>query len=65
MIYQLNDYIFDNLKQRCNELIYKYPDKEKLFENYIKKQQIENDVLENKVICSTMVIKKKNKKDIH
>jgi ubiquinone/menaquinone biosynthesis C-methylase UbiE len=55
-----DDYIFDNLKKRCNELIDKYPDKKELFLNYIKKQEEENDVLENKVICSTMVISWKN-----
>lgn len=52
-----DDYIYKKLKLRCNELIEKYPDKKFLFENYIKKQEEENDVLENKVICSTMVIK--------
>lgn len=54
-----DDYIFDKLKKRCCELIEKYPDKKKLFLDYIKKQETENDVLENKVIGTTMVIKKK------
>ncbi len=54
-----NDYIFDNLKMRCFELINKCPHKKELFENYIKKQEIENDVLESKIICSTMVLKRK------
>ena len=54
-----DDYIFANLKKRCNELIEKHPDKIRLFENYIKKQEEENDVLETKVVCSTMVIMKK------
>lgn len=53
-----DDYIFANLKKRCMELIDKHPDKKDLFENYIKKQEVENDVLENKVICATMMIKK-------
>ena len=52
-------YIFDNLKNRCHELIDKYPNKQKLFLDYIRKQEIENDVLENKVIGTTFVIKKK------
>lgn len=51
--------IFENLKKRCDELIEKYPDKQKLFLDYIKKQEEENDVLENKAICSTMIIKRK------
>jgi hypothetical protein len=54
-----DDFIFGNLKKRCDELIVKYPDKKKLFINYIQKQVEENDVLENKVICSTIVISKK------
>jgi len=53
------DYIFEKLKKRCYELIDKYPDKKRLFLDYVKKQEEENDILENKVICSTMVIKKK------
>lgn len=54
-----DDFIFDNLKKRCQELIEKYPDKQNLFLDYIRKQEIENDVLENKVIGTTLVIKKK------
>jgi len=58
-IIESDGYIFEKLKNRCNELIEKYPDKSKLFENYIKKQQKENDILATKVICSTMAIRKK------
>ncbi len=54
-----DDYIFTNLKKRSYELIEKYPDKQNLFLDYIKQQEIENDVLENKVIGTTIVIKKK------
>lgn len=54
-----DDYIFENLKMRCNELIEKYPNKRNLFLDYIRKQEFENDVLENKVIGTTLVIKKK------
>jgi hypothetical protein len=57
-IKESDDFIFDNLKKRCMELINQYPEKKYLFENYIKNQEEENDVLENKVICSTMVIKR-------
>ena len=53
-----DEYIFENIKRRCNELIEQMPDKQSLFLNYIKKQEIENDILENKVIGTTMVIKK-------
>jgi ubiquinone/menaquinone biosynthesis C-methylase UbiE len=54
-----DDFIFDKLRKRCFELIEKYPEKQNLFLNYIKEQEIENDVLENKAITTTMVIKKK------
>ena len=54
-----DDQIFGNLKKRCHELIDQFPDKQALFLNYIKNQEIENDVLENKVITTTMVIRKK------
>ncbi len=54
-----DEYIFNNLKKRCHELIEKYPNKRKLFLDYISKQEFENDVLENKVIGTTLVIKKK------
>lgn len=53
-----DDYIFENIKRRCQELIEKHPDKSSLFINYIKKQEEENEVLETKVICSTMLIGK-------
>jgi 2-polyprenyl-3-methyl-5-hydroxy-6-metoxy-1,4-benzoquinol methylase len=52
-----DDVIFENIKLRCNELIEKHPDKRWIFENYIKKQEEENNVLETKVVCSTIVIK--------
>lgn len=54
-----NEHIFSYLEKRCNELIEKYPDKEKVFHNYIKMQEREIDVLENKVIATTMVIRRK------
>ena len=54
-----DDHIFSNLKKRCMELIVKHPDKEELFKNYIKKQVEENEVLENKVVCTTLVIKRR------
>ena len=58
-IKETDDFIFDNLIRRCNELIDMYPDKTQIFNNYIKNQVLENDVLENKIVCSTMVIKYK------
>ncbi|MDN5202674.1 methyltransferase domain-containing protein [Fulvivirgaceae bacterium BMA10] len=53
-----NDHIFENLKKRCYELIEKHPAKIKLFENYIKEQEDENEVLESEVVSSTMLIRR-------
>lgn len=53
-----DDQILSSLKKRCLELIERHPEKHDLFEAYIKKQEGENDVLENKIVCSTIVIKK-------
>jgi hypothetical protein len=52
-----DNFIFDHLKKRCHELIAQHPDKQHLFLNYIKRQEVENDVLENKVVVTTMMIK--------
>jgi hypothetical protein len=41
-----------NIKRRCEELSGKYPEKKKLFENYIKKQRKEYDILEDSIIDS-------------
>ena len=48
---------FNYIELRCKELINKYPEKKTLFENYIKQQNEEYDVLETKSVCTTMVIK--------
>ncbi len=58
-IQRSDNYIFEKLRNRCNELIKLYPEKQNLFREYIKKQVIENDVLENIAIGTTMVIKRK------
>jgi len=60
-IKKTNDYMYDKLKLRCNELIEKYPDKKNLFLDYIKKQETENVVLESKITAVTLVIKKKRR----
>lgn len=54
-----DDQIFANLKKRCQELIEKHPQQKELFENYIINQDEANDVLETKIVCATMVIRKK------
>jgi ubiquinone/menaquinone biosynthesis C-methylase UbiE len=51
---------------RCNELKLKYPEKSSLFQNYAKNQDYENDVLQNKVNGSVMVLRgmEHNKHDL-
>lgn len=39
-IKESDDYIFENLKKRCYELIERHPDKKNLFLDYIKKQEL-------------------------
>jgi len=48
----------ENQQKRCKELIAKHPEKTTLFESYIQIQGEEYDALENKVIGTTMVVKK-------
>lgn len=48
--------ILDRLTDRCNELIKMHPEKRALFENYIRNQERETELLEAKITCSTMVI---------
>ena len=49
---------FDNIQNRCKELMAKYPEKRLLFENYIQIQADEYYLMENEVICLIMVLKK-------
>jgi ubiquinone/menaquinone biosynthesis C-methylase UbiE len=49
----------ENIVRRCEELKTKYPEKFSLFENYIQNQTVEYDVLENDVVGSIMVLKRK------
>ena len=48
----------EDLTRRCNELKAKHPEKAALFDNYIKNQASEFDVLENEMEGSVMVLKK-------
>ena len=50
---------FENIQNRCKELIAEYPEKSSLFENYIQIQVAEYNVMENEVICLIMVLKNK------
>jgi len=57
-IIESDKYIYRNIKSRCQELIEKHPDKRNLFIDYIRKQEEENEALETKIICSTMLLGK-------
>ena len=47
------------IEKRCNELIELHPEKRNMFENYIKKQKEEYNVIENDMICSAMIVSRK------
>ncbi len=55
-IAESDEHIFSCIRQRCQELMHTHPEQKSLFADYIKKQEEENDVLENKIICSTIVL---------
>ncbi len=54
-----DDYIYDKIKMRTDELTLKYPDKKGLFESYLKSQENENYSLENELKCVMVLLKKK------
>ena len=53
-----NQAIHQPVVRRCRELMEKHPGKRHLFEGYIRKQEEEIDVLENRIVCLTMVVKR-------
>jgi len=55
---KLDEYMLRNIKKRCKELIKIHPDKRNIFVNYVKAQEEENEALETKLICSTMLFGK-------
>ena len=59
-IKELDDCIIEKITQRAYELIEKYPDKKQLFLDYIKCQENENEIMENNIVCSTMIIAEKD-----
>ncbi|KYC45034.1 MAG: bifunctional 3-demethylubiquinone-9 3-methyltransferase/ 2-octaprenyl-6-hydroxy phenol methylase [Candidatus Methanofastidiosum methylothiophilum] len=54
----INNRYFEFIKKRADELRIKYPEKTRFFENYVKSQEIENKILENKIKCVVLVLKK-------
>ena len=57
-VIESDEYFYRNIKRRCQELIVKHPDKKILFVDYIRKQEEENEALETKIVCSTMLFGK-------
>jgi len=53
-----DDAIYESLKKRCLELIEQFPGKATLFTDYMKRQEEENVVLEEKIVCAAMVIRR-------
>ena len=54
-----NKSYFELIKKRAEELKKRNPENALLFEDYVKSQENENYVLENKVKCAVFVLKKK------
>ncbi len=54
---------FENIQNRCKELIAKYPNQRTIFENYIQIQAREYEEMENEMVCLTMVLKHINNKN--
>ena len=54
-----DDYMFDRIVKRCNELTTIHPEKKKLFLDYILNQKNEFELLHHEIVAATMVLKKK------
>ena len=59
LIVESDAQIFNYIVKRTNELSQKHPDKKYLFDNYVKSQEKENDILENQIKCVTWLLKPK------
>ncbi len=55
----INAEMFQCIKSRCDELMVKYPDKRQLFENYLKAQVEENQILESDVMNAIFLLQEK------
>jgi ubiquinone/menaquinone biosynthesis C-methylase UbiE len=58
-VFESDAYMFERIEKRCYELIIKFPKKRQIYENYIKSQLEENEILESKVINSNLLISNK------
>ena len=66
----VNQYFYDEIdeqydeelefiRKRCAELSLKHPDKKQIFEEYVKIQEEEYNNLKNDIVCSALIIKKR------
>jgi len=53
-----NNAFMQSIPTRCAELARRYPDKKKLFLDYVEQQREESRVLEEEVVCSVMCIRR-------
>lgn len=55
---EINRFNNQHIRQRAAELREKHPEKSAIFDDYVQKQLIESEVLENKVKCATWLLRK-------
>ncbi len=53
---ELDNHMYKNIRKRCKELIERYPVERNIFVDYLKSQEEENELIETKLISSTMLI---------
>lgn len=58
MLTDSDNYIYDMIKLRANELIVSQPDRRDLIESYLKSQEFENQMLENEIVTGTWLLKR-------
>ncbi|MFC1569497.1 class I SAM-dependent methyltransferase [bacterium] len=50
--------IYEAIENRAKELMEIHPEKRELFQDYLKTQARENDILENEIVCVTWLLKR-------
>jgi len=51
-----NTHIYRSIERQIKKLIEQFPDKNELFQNYLKEQQMENQRLENQIVCGVWLL---------
>lgn len=57
-IEEQNEAIFSAIKTRTQELIYSYPEKVSFLSDYLRDQEVENEALENELVCGVWLLQK-------